>query len=82
MDEADEDLTKKLSEVIDNIAPVKQIRVRNNTQEWYDEIRKAIKKRDKLFAIFKNTKIYDNTVKYKKARNHVQSIIKRKKRQT
>ena len=82
VDESYEDLTKKISEVIDNIAPLKKIRVRNNTQEWYDdEIRQAIKKRDKFFAIFKNTKLCDDNVRYKKARNHVQSMIKRKKRQ-
>ena len=82
VDEAYEDLTKKLSEVIDNIAPLKKIRVRNNTQDgMMMKFDRLSKKRDKLFAIFKNTKLSDNNVKYKKARNHVQSIIKRKKRQ-
>ena len=46
VDYAYEDLTKRVSEVIDNIAPLKKIRVKNNTQEWYDdEIRQAIKGR-------------------------------------
>ena len=56
--------------------------MKNNTQEWYDdEIQQAIKKQDKCFNNFKKSKLYDDKTQYKKARNHVQSLIKRKKRQ-
>ena len=51
VDEAYDDLVKKLTEVIDKIAPVKKIRVKSNTQEWFDdEIRQAIKICDKCFS--------------------------------
>ena len=40
--------------VIDKMAPVKRIRVKGNTQEWFDdEIHCAINIRDKHFSAFK-----------------------------
>ena len=61
---------------------MKTIRVKGNTQEWFDdEIREAIKSRDKLFKTFKKTRNYNDNQKYKRTRNHVQCLIKRKKKQ-
>ena len=80
VDEAYDDLVKKITAVIDKIAPVKKIRVKSNTQEWFDdEIRQAIKIRDKCFSKFKKSRQYEDNLKYKKARNNVQALIKKKK---
>ena len=39
---------------IDKVAPIKERRVKQNSQEWSDgEIAKEIKNRDKLFKKFK-----------------------------
>ena len=44
------DLLSKISEIIDSVAPIKEIRIKNNTQEWFDnEIAEAIKIREKYF---------------------------------
>ena len=75
------DFIEKTSKVIDKIAPLKEICIRNNTAEWIDEeVLGGIKIRDKLFKKFKKSKsIIDNT-NYKKARNQLQGLIKDKKR--
>ena len=53
--------------MIDQIAPMKEIRVKNNSQEWFDaEIHEEIETRDKLLAKFiKSTKSTDHE-NYKK----------------
>ena len=44
------DLTKKISDAIDNVAPIKTLRINNNSQDWFDsEIAEAIKLREKYF---------------------------------
>ena len=44
------DLTKKISDAIDNVAPIKTLRIKNNSQDWFDiEIAEAIKLREKYF---------------------------------
>ena len=44
------DFTKKISDAIDNVAPTKTIRIKNNSQDWFDsEIAEAIKLREKYF---------------------------------
>ena len=41
------DLLNKISDTIDRVAPIKEIRIKNNTQEWFDnEIAEAIKIRE------------------------------------
>ena len=52
--------------VIDEIAPLKEIRVRNNTQEWMDEVLGGIRIRDKLLSKFKRTKSHTDHVNFKK----------------
>ena len=47
------DLLNKISDTIDNVARIKEIRIKNNTQEWFDnEIAEAIKIREKYFKKF------------------------------
>ena len=44
------DLIKKISDAIDSVAPIKMLRIKNNSQDWFDsEIAEAIKLREKYF---------------------------------
>ena len=39
---------------MDNVAPIKEIRIKNNKQKWFDnEITEAMKTREKYFKKFK-----------------------------
>ena len=47
------DFIDKLISVINQIAPFKEVRVKNRTAEWFDvEVVESIKIRDKLFKKF------------------------------
>ena len=77
-----DDFLAKTTQVIDQVAPIKKIRVKGNNQEWFDnEVHEAIRCRDKLFCTFKKTKFHHHNIKYKKARNYAQRLIERKKKQ-
>ena len=81
VDDAYDDLINKLIEVIEGIAPIKRVRVKGNTKEWFDEeIHNAIKIRDKNFSAFKKSKLNKDKISYKKSKNIVQSLIKKKKK--
>ena len=68
-------------DVINEIAPIKEICIKNNTAEWIDEeILVGIRIRDELFRKFKKSKSNVDNINYKKARNQLQQLIKRKKR--
>ena len=55
---------------------MKEICIQNNMAEWFDEeILEGIRGRDKLFK-----KSNVDNINYKKARNQLQELIKRKKR--
>ena len=44
------DRTIKISDAIDNVAAIKALRIKNNSQDWFDsEIAEAIKLREKYF---------------------------------
>ena len=82
VDEAYDDFIAKLTAVIDKMAPIKRIRVKGNTQEWFDdEIHCAINIRDKHFSAFKRSKSNEDKLSYKRAQNQVQNLIKKRKRQ-
>ena len=52
------DLLNKISDTIDSVAPIKEIRIKNNTQEWFDnEIAEAIKVREKYFKKFETSNL-------------------------
>ena len=54
VNKADSDLTSKMFDVVNKVAPTKIIRVKNNTNEWFDgEIAEKIAARDKLFRKYK-----------------------------
>ena len=75
------DFTGRVTSVIDEIAPIKEIRVKNNSQDWFDaEINEEIERRDKSLAKFKKSRLHSDNESYKKARNKVQRMIKDKKK--
>ena len=81
INEAYSDFTEKVASVIDEIAPIKEVRVKSNSQDWFDaEINEEIERRDKLLAKFKKSRSHSDNENYKKSRNKVQRIIKDKKK--
>ena len=75
------DFIGKVTSVIDQIVPMKEIRVKNNSQDWFDaEIHEEIETRDKLLAKFKKSRKSTDHETYKKARNKVQYLINDKKK--
>ena len=82
VNDACSDFTGKVTSVVGKIAPMKEIRIKNNTHDWFDEeMHKAIRARDNLFAKFKNSKRQDDKETYKVARNNIQRMVKNKKKQ-
>ena len=71
---------QKLMEVIDKVAPVKNKRIKRNSQEWFDsEISEKLIIRDKLFKKYKKSRLHVDKEIYKRARYSVQNIIPKKK---
>ena len=73
MNEGYADLIQKVNSIIDGIAPVKEMCIKNNTFE-------AISVRDKKYKRFKRTRLHVDHVNYRKTRNQVKNLIKRTKR--
>ena len=62
--------------VIAKVAPIKERRVKQNSQEWFDgEIADEIKNRDKLFKKFKKSKLHIDKDIYNVARYKVRKMI-------
>ena len=62
--------------VIDNIAPMKEVRIKQRTEPWItNEILQCIKDRDKAFYTYKKVNIQENYNRYKYLRNKTQYII-------
>ena len=60
----------KITQVINNLAHYKTIRVKNQSNEWFDgELAEQISNRDKLFKKFKKSKLHINELIYKEAKN-------------
>ena len=67
INDAYSDFIGKLTSVSDQIAPMKEIRVKNNSQDWFDaEIHKEIETQDKLLARFKKSRKSTDNQNYKK----------------
>ena len=76
------DLVEKILSVVDKIASFKDLRIKNNTQDWFDdEVAKAIKLREKRLKQFKSTKLHIDEDLYKEAKYHAVKLIKQKKSQ-
>ena len=74
-------VVKKITQVINNLAPYETIRVKNQSNEWFDgELAEQISNRDKLFKKFEKIKLCINMLIYKEAKNTVQRLIKEKKK--
>ena len=68
VDAAYTDFLNKLMKVVNEIAPSKEIRIKNDTQECFDrEIAKLIHAREKLFLKFKKSKLHIDDENYKKS---------------
>ena len=82
IDTAYTDFLKKLKKVVNEIAPSKEIRVKNNMQEWFArEIAELIHAREKLFLKFKKSKLHTDEKNYKKVKYQLQNLIRKKKRE-
>ena len=74
------DVLDKLMKVVDEIAPSKEIRIKNNTQEWFDrEVSELIHACEKLFLKFKMSKLHIDEKYHKKIKYQVQNLLRKKK---
>ena len=81
INDAFSDFTKNVTSVIDEVARLKEIRVKNNSQDWFDaEINEETERQDKSFAKFKKSRLHRDNENYKKACHKVQHMIKNKKK--
>ena len=78
IDAAYTDFLNKLLKVINEIAPSKEIRIKNNNQDWFErEVADLTHVQEKLFLKFKKSKLHIDEEIYKKVRKHVQKLIKK-----
>ena len=76
------DFSVKLLQAINISAPLKEIRVKNDNQEWFDgEILDAILSRDKLFKKFKKSRLVNDELCYKQSKYFAQNLINDKKKE-
>ena len=81
IDDACSNFTQKVMGVIDQVAPIKLRRIKQNSQEWFDgEVAEKISVRDKLFKKSKKSKLHIDKEIYKIARCEVQKLISYKKK--
>ena len=74
------DFLNKLMKVVNEIAPSKEVRIKNNMQEWFDrEIAELIYARKKLFLKFKKSKLQLMKKITKKVKYQVQNQEKEKR---
>ena len=77
---AQSDLLNKISDTKDSVAPIKDIRIKNNTQEWFDNvIVEAIKISEEYFKKFKKSNIQIDYSFYIEAKYNIQKLIKQKR---
>ena len=80
VNEAYSDFVTKFMNIIDNISPLKQIRVKTNTKPWFDsEILSAIHVRDKLRKKYKKSGLQIEFEMFKNAQKLAKQITKIKK---
>ena len=74
------DLVNMISDTIDNVAPVKEIRIKNNTQDWFNnEVAEAIKTREKYLKKFKKSNLQIDYNFYIETKYNTQKLIKQNK---
>ena len=70
------DFIQETINVIDKVGPIKERRVKRNSQEWFDgEIADRIKNRDRLFETFKIAKLHIGKDIYKASRYKLLTTI-------
>ena len=75
------DLVGKILSVVNKIAPFKDLRIKHNTQDWFDdEVAEAIKLRKKRLKIFKSTKLHIHEELYKESKYVAVKLIENKKK--
>ena len=81
VDEAVEIVTKNINNILDEMAPVKVIQVRNNYSPWIsNETKKKMEERDLAQKIAEQTKSADDWNNYKRLRNNVNSVLRGEKK--
>ena len=71
-------LTAALQNIVNEIAPMKDIRVKENSKPWFDSnIMDVIRLRDKLNERFLRTKLHINHERFKEQLNLAQQKIKK-----
>ena len=81
VDKAFSDFTDRLMKIINEIAPLKKRRIKNNTQDWFDgEIFDSIYARNRLLKKFKRSKKFEDEKIYKAAKYLTENLIKNKKK--
>ena len=72
---------QKVMRIIDLVASIKTRRIKQNSQEWFDdEVAEKINVRDKLLKKFKKSKLHIDKEIYTIARHEVQKLISYKKK--
>jgi hypothetical protein len=82
MDENCHTFTNKFIEIIKNCVPQKEVTIRLNDKVWFNsELRREIRKRDRLRKLARKSNSDSNINKYKKQRHHVNNLRKHAKEQ-
>ena len=82
MNENCQTFTKTFIEIIKNCVPQKEVTIRLNDKVWFNsELRREIRKRDRLRKLARRSNSDSNINKYKKQRNHVNNLKKHAKEQ-
>ena len=68
--------------VVNEITPSREIRIKNNTQKWFDrEIAELIHAREKLFLKLQKSMLHIDEENYKKVKYQLQNLIRKKKKE-
>ena len=79
--EAYDDFIQKIMVAIDKVAPIKERRIKHNSQEWFDRgISEPIKNRDKLLKKFKKSRLHIDKELYNATRYKAHKLIFNKKK--
>ena len=81
INDAYQDFVDKISSAINKTAPMKGVRIKQGSPDWFDgEILEKIKARDKLRRNYKKSKLQIDKDLFTNARSSVQKLIRDKKR--
>ena len=81
IDHAYNNFSDKLLKAINHVAPTKENRIINQSEEWFDgEVLEAILSRDKLLKKFKKSRLINDEICYKRSKYFAQNLIDDKKK--